>query len=146
MRATIMHGAGDVRIETLPDAQLIESTDAVVRVTRACICGSDLWPYASMEHSEAGQSMGHEAVGVVEEVGAEVRTIKPGDVVVMPFAFSDGTCAFCHEGLHTARVHVRFFGNNGMNGAQAEALRVPYADGTLFPLNVGEDDALMPSL
>jgi threonine dehydrogenase-like Zn-dependent dehydrogenase len=84
-----------------------------------------------MEASETGQSMGHEAIGIVEEVGAEVLTLQRGDVVVMPFAFSDGTCAFCHEGLHTACVHVGFFGNNGMNGAQAEALRVPYADGTL---------------
>jgi threonine dehydrogenase-like Zn-dependent dehydrogenase len=141
-----MHGAGDVRIETVPDAHLVDPTDAVVRVTRACICGSDLWPYADMEPSETGQSMGHEAIGVVEDVGAEVRTIKRGDLVIMPFAFSDGTCAFCHEGLHTACVHVGFFGNNGMNGAQAEALRVPYAVGTLFPLNVREDDALMPSL
>ena len=146
MRATVMFGAGDVRIENVPDARLIEPTDAVLRVSRACICGSDLWPYASMERSETGQSMGHEAIGVVEEVGADVRTIKPGDVVVMPFAFSDGTCAFCHEGLHTACVHAGFFGNNGMNGAQAEALRVPFADGTLFPLPVGEDHALMPSL
>jgi threonine dehydrogenase-like Zn-dependent dehydrogenase len=146
MRATIMHRAGDVRIEAVPDAHLIESTDAVVRVTRACICGSDLWPYASMEPSDTGQSMGHEAIGVVEDVGAEVRTVKRGDVVVMPFAFSDGTCAFCHEGLHTACVHVGFFGNNGMNGAQAEALRVPLANGTLFALPVGEDHALMPSL
>jgi threonine dehydrogenase-like Zn-dependent dehydrogenase len=146
MRATIMHGAGDVRIETVPDAHLIDPTDAVVRVTRACICGSDLWPYASMEASETGQSMGHEAIGVVEDVGAEVRTVKRGDLVVTPFAFSDGTCAFCHEGLHTACVHVGFFGNNGMNGAQAEALRVPFADGTLFALPVGEDHALMPSL
>jgi threonine dehydrogenase-like Zn-dependent dehydrogenase len=146
MRATIMHGAGDVRIETVPDAQLIESTDAVVRVTRACICGSDLWPYASMEPSEAGQSMGHEAIGVVEEVGDAVQTIKRGDVVVMPFAFSDGTCDFCREGLNTACVHGGFFGNNGQPGAQAEALRVPYADGTLFVLPLGEDDALMPSL
>jgi threonine dehydrogenase-like Zn-dependent dehydrogenase len=141
-----MHGAGDVRIETVPDASVIEPTDALVRVTHACICGSDLWPYASMERSETGQSMGHEAIGVVDAVGSAVRTIKPGDVVVMPFAFSDGTCAFCHEGLHTACVHVGFFGNNGMNGAQAEALRVPYADGTLFALPVAEDDALMPSL
>ena len=146
MRATIMHRAGDVRIETVPDAHLIESTDAVVRVTRACICGSDLWPYASMEPSDTGQSMGHEAIGVVEDVGVEVRTVKRGDVVLMPFAFSDGTCAFCHEGLHTACVHVGFFGSNGVNGAQAEALRVPFADGTLFALPVGEDDALMPSL
>ena len=118
MRATVMHGAGDVRIEDAPDPSIVEPTDAVVRVTRACICGSDLWPYASMEPSESGQSMGHEAVGVVEEVGAEVRTVRRGDVVVMPFAFSDGTCAFCHEGLHTACVHVGFFGNNGINGAQ----------------------------
>jgi threonine dehydrogenase-like Zn-dependent dehydrogenase len=91
--------------------------------------------------------MGHEAIGVVEEVGADVRTVKAGDVVVMPFAFSDGTCAFCHEGLHTACVHGGFFGSGGnADGAQAEALRVPLADGTLFALAVGEDDALMPSL
>ncbi|HWF53166.1 MAG TPA: alcohol dehydrogenase catalytic domain-containing protein [Solirubrobacteraceae bacterium] len=141
-----MRGAGDVRIETVPDARVIDATDAVVRVSRACICGSDLWPYASMEPSEIGQSMGHEAIGVVEDVGREVRTITRGDVVVMPFAFSDGTCAFCREGLHTACVHAGFFGNNGMNGAQADALRVPFADGTLFALPVGEDDALMPSL
>jgi threonine dehydrogenase-like Zn-dependent dehydrogenase len=146
MRATVMFGAGDVRTETVPDARLIETTDALVAVTRACICGSDLWPYGAMEPSETGQSMGHEAVGVVEEVGADVRSLKPGDVVVMPFAYSDGTCVFCHEGLHTACVHGGFFGHNGLNGAQAEALRVPQADGTLFKLPVGEDDALMPSL
>ena len=146
MRATVMHGAGDVRIENVPDARLVAPTDAILRVRRACICGSDLWPYASMEPSETGQSMGHEAIGLVEDVGAEVRTLKRGDLVVMPFAISDGTCEFCHEGLNTACVHVGFFGNNGMNGAQAEALRVPYADGTLFKLPVGEDDALMSSL
>ncbi len=146
MRATVMHGAGDVRIENVPDPSLVEPTDAILRVARACICGSDLWPYASMEPSESGQSMGHEAIGIVEDVGSEVRTFKPGDLVVMPFAISDGTCEFCHEGLNTACMHVGFFGNNGMNGAQAEALRIPYADGTLFTLPVGEDDALMPSL
>src|SRR5213592_2266078 len=146
MRATLMYEAGDVRIENVPDPSIDAPTDAVVRVTRACICGSDLWPYASMERSETGQSMGHEAIGVVEDVGAQVTKIKKGDVVVMPFAFSDGTCAFCHEGLPTACVHVGFFGNNGMNGAQAEALRIPFADGTLYPLPVGEDDALIPSL
>jgi threonine dehydrogenase-like Zn-dependent dehydrogenase len=147
MRATVMHAAGDVRIETVPDATLAEPTDAVVRVTRACICGSDLWPYASLEPTETGQRMGHEAIGVVEELGAEVGTLKAGDVVVMPFAFSDGTCVFCHEGLHTACVHGGFFGAGGnVDGAQAEALRVPQADGTLFALPVGEDDALMPAL
>jgi threonine dehydrogenase-like Zn-dependent dehydrogenase len=139
MRATVMFAAGDVRIEDVPDPSLLEPTDAIVRVTLACICGSDLWPYASMERSETGQSMGHEAIGIVEELGADVRTTKPGDLVVMPFAFSDGTCAFCHEGLYTACVHAGFCGNDGVNGAQAEALRVPYADGTLFALPVGED-------
>ena len=146
MRAAVMYGAGDVRIENIPDPKIAEPTDAIVRVVRACICGSDLWPYNSMGPSETGQSMGHEAIGVVEEIGAEVRTLKRGDVVVMPFAISDGTCEFCHEGLPTACVHVGFFGNSGMNGAQAEALRIPYADGTLFPLDINENDALMPSL
>lgn len=146
MRATIMHAAGDVRIEKVPDPTIVESTNALLRVTRACICGSDLWPYQSMERSDRGQPKGHEAVGVVEAVGADVRTVKRGDVVVMPFASSDGTCIFCREGLPSACVHLSFFGNAGNDGAQAEAIRIPYADGTLFPLPVGKDDALMPSL
>jgi threonine dehydrogenase-like Zn-dependent dehydrogenase len=141
-----MHGAGDVRIENIPDATLVEPTDAILRVTHACICGSDLWPYASMEPNDSGQSMGHEAIGIVEDFGPEVRTLERGDLVVMPFASSDGTCEFCHDGLQTECVHVAFFGNHGMDGAQAEALRIPYADGTLFKLPVGQDDALMPSL
>jgi threonine dehydrogenase-like Zn-dependent dehydrogenase len=141
-----MYAAGDVRVEDVPDPSIAEPTDAIIRVTRASICGSDLWPYTSMERSEAGQSMGHEAIGVVEDIGSDVRTLKRGDLVVMPFAISDGTCEFCHDGLNTACVHVGFFGNNGMNGAQAEALRIPFADGTLYPLPVAEDDALMPSL
>src|SRR5213080_438556 len=146
MRATVMFGAGDVRIENVPDARLIEPTDALVAVTRACICGSDLWPYRTLGHSDIGRRMGHEAIGVVEGVGADVRTINVGDVVVMPFAYSDGTCVFCHEGLHTSCIHGGFFGTGDVDGAQAEALRVPQADGTLFVLPVGEDDALMPSL
>lgn len=146
MRATIMHSAGDVRIENVPDATLIDPTDALVRVTRACICGSDLWPYRSMESSETGQSMGHEAIGVVEAVGSAVSKVKTGDFVIMPFAYSDGSCEFCHEGLQTACVHGGFFGYGGMNGAQAEALRIPLADGTLYPLSVDVDEALMPSL
>jgi threonine dehydrogenase-like Zn-dependent dehydrogenase len=146
MRATVMYGAGDVRVENVPDPRIIEATDAVVSVTHACICGSDLWPYKSMEPSETGRVMGHEAIGVVEAVGADVRTLKAGDVVVMPFAFSDGTCVFCHEGLHTSCVHGGFFGNVDVPGAQAEAVRVPQADGTLFVLPVGRDDELMPSL
>lgn len=146
MRATVMYKAGDVRIETVPDARLIEPTDALVRVTRACICGSDLWPYKAMEPSEAGIVMGHEAIGVVEEVGTDVRDLKRGDFVVMPFAWSDGTCAFCREGLNTSCVHGGFFGNEEIAGAQAEAVRVPLADGTLYVLPVGRDDALTASL
>jgi threonine dehydrogenase-like Zn-dependent dehydrogenase len=146
LRATVMYGAGDVRIENVTDARLIEPTDALVRVTRACICGSDLWPYTQMEPDDASRVMGHEAIGVVDDVGAEVRTVKAGDVVVMPFAFSDGTCVFCHDGLQTSCIHGGFFGNPEVPGAQAEAVRVPQADGTLVVLPVGEDDALMPAL
>src|SRR5204863_1154457 len=146
MRATVLYGAGDVRIENVPDARLIEPTDALVTVSRACICGSDLWPYKLTEPGETGRRMGHEAIGVVEAVGKGVRTLKVGDVVVMPFAFSDGTCVFCHEGLHTSCVHGGFFGTVDVPGAQAEAVRVPQADGTLVVLPVGEDDSLMPSL
>jgi len=146
MRATVMYQAGDVRIENVPDAALVDPTDAIVRVTRACICGSDLWPYKLMQPGGNGQRMGHEAIGVVGAVGAEVRTLKCGDVVVMPFAYSDGTCAFCHEDLQTACIHGGFFGTGEVAGAQAEAVRVPLADGTLFALPVGEDDTSMPSL
>jgi threonine dehydrogenase-like Zn-dependent dehydrogenase len=141
-----MYGAKDVRSEIVPDATIVEPADALVRVTRACICGSDLWPYNLKEHTDKGQSMGHEAIGLVEDVGADVQTLRKGDLVIMPFAHSDGTCPFCHEGLQTACVHVGFFGSNGLNGAQAEALRIPFADGTLFKLDVDRDDALMPSL
>jgi hypothetical protein len=141
-----MYAAGDVRIEDVPDPRIEEPTDAVIRVVRASICGSDLWPYNDLPTSDTGRPMGHEAVGVVEDVGAEVRSIKRGDVVVMPFAFSDGTCAFCHEGLHTACVHGGFFDGYGVSAAQAEAVRIPLAEGTLYPLPVGEDDALLQSL
>src|SRR5216117_1018484 len=146
MRATVMYGAGDVRIENVPDPQIIEPTDAVIRVAQACVCGSDLWPYQKMERSDTGRVMGHEAIGVVEDVGADVRTIKRGDFVIMPFAFSDGTCVFCHDGLQTSCIHGGFFGTTEVAGAQAEAVRIPLADGTLFPVQVDKDDALMPSL
>ena len=141
-----MYGAGDVRVKTVPDARLIEPTDALVTVTRACICGSDLWPYNQMEDSETGQRMGHEFIGVVDAVGSDVRNVKVGDVVVAPFAWSDGTCVFCHEGLHTSCLHGGWWARDGIDGGQGEAVRVPQADGTLVVLPVGKDDALMPSL
>src|SRR5690348_9631655 len=145
MRATIMPKAHEVRIDNVPDAAIVEPTDAVIRVTRACICGSDLWPYNDGPNVE-GQRMGHEAIGVVEEVGSDVDKIKRGQIVIMPFVDSDGTCIFCEEGLPAACIHRNFFGNGELDGAQAEALRIPLADGTLYPIDVGEDDALMPSL
>src|SRR5512147_2999618 len=145
MRATVMYGAGDVRVETVPDARIVEPTDALLTVTRACICGSDLWPYKSMEPTAAGRRMGHEFIGVIEAVGREVRTIKRGDLVVAPFAWSDGTCVFCHEGLQTSCLHGGWWGGD-LDGGQGEAVRVPQADGTLVVLPVTRDDALMPSL
>jgi threonine dehydrogenase-like Zn-dependent dehydrogenase len=99
-----------------------------------------------MKPSEAGQRMGHEFIGVVEAAGAAVRTVKAGDVVVAPFAWSDGTCVFCHEGLHTSCLHGGWWGRDGIDGGQGEAVRVPQADGTLVVLPIGADDALMPSL
>jgi threonine dehydrogenase-like Zn-dependent dehydrogenase len=146
MRATVMYGAGDVRVETVPDAHLIEPTDALIRVTRAAICGSDLWPYKSMEPADSGRRMGHEFVGIAEAVGSEVRSIKTGDLVVSPFLWSDGTCVFCREGLQSECLHGGRYGAGDVDGGQGEAVRVPQADGTLVPLPVGEDDALMPSL
>jgi threonine dehydrogenase-like Zn-dependent dehydrogenase len=146
MRATVMFGAGDVRIETVPDAHLVQPTDALVTVGHAGSCGSDLWPYQTMEHSGTGRRMGHEFVGVVEAVGADVRTMKVGDVVVAPFLYSDGTCVLCQEGLHASCLHGGRYGSDGVDGGQGEAVRVPQADGTLVVLPVGADDALMPSL
>ena len=147
MKATVMFGPGDVRIESVPDATIMEPTDALVVVTRAAICGSDLWPYRGYgEFGATGNRMGHEFIGIVEAVGAEVRTLKAGDLVAAPFAISDGTCVFCREGLHTSCVHGAWWGGTTQDGGQGEAVRVPYADGTLFPLPVGRDDALMPSL
>ena len=117
-----------------------------MRVTRACICGSDLWPYKEMEPSATGERMGHEFIGIVEDIGADVRTLKRGDVVVAPFAISDGTCEFCREGLQTSCLHGGWWGGTEQDGGQGEAVRVPHADGTLVRLPVGPDDGLMPSL
>ena len=141
-----MYGAGDVRVEKVPDARLIEPTDALVTITRACICGSDLWPYKSRKAGDPPVRMGHEFIGVVEAVGKDVRTVKRGDLVVAPFAWSDGTCELCQEGLQTSCLHGGFWGGTKLDGGQGEAVRVPQADGTLVVLPVGPDDELMPSL
>lgn len=141
-----MYGAGDVRVEDVPDPVMQRPTDAIVRIVRACVCGSDLHPYHNMPASEQGSPMGHEFVGVVEETGKDVATLTKGDFVIAPFAWSDGTCDFCKEGLQTSCRHGGFWGRDGIGGGQAEAVRVPLADGTLVKVPVGEDSALLPSL
>ncbi|MGW5877489.1 alcohol dehydrogenase catalytic domain-containing protein [Nocardiopsis terrae] len=141
MRAALMYGAGDVRMEDVSDPKLEEPTDALVRVVRSCVCGSDLHAYRAMPACEQGQQMGHEFIGVVEETGSEVTGLRAGDLVVAPFAFADNTCDLCREGLHTSCPRGGIFG-----AAQAEALRVPQAQGTLVRLPVGEDSELLPSL
>ncbi|MER5424236.1 zinc-binding dehydrogenase [Streptosporangium roseum] len=146
MRATFMYGAGDVRVETVPDPGLQQPTDAVVRIVRSCVCGSDLHPYHSLPASEQGTPMGHEFLGVIEDLGQEVSGFKRGDLVVAPFAYSDNTCVFCREGLHTSCLNGGFWAAGGVGGAQAEAIRVPQAQGTLVKLPVNEDSELLPSL
>ena len=135
MRATVYHGPRDIRVDQVPDATLREPTDALLRVTHACVCGSDLWPYrGGMEiYGPAGGRTGHEFMGVVEAVGAAVQKIRPGDHVIAPFAYSDGTCDFCAEDLHTSCLHGGYWGGQN-DGGQGEAVRVPMADGTLVVL------------
>ncbi|MGV9306241.1 zinc-dependent alcohol dehydrogenase family protein [Nonomuraea sp. NPDC003727] len=146
MRATFLYGAGDVRVETAPDPAIQQPTDALVRIVRSCVCGSDLHPYHNLPASEQGTPMGHEFLGVVEDLGAEVSGLRRGDLVVAPFAYSDNTCAFCREGLHTSCLNGGFWASGGVGGGQAEAIRVPQAQGTLVKLPVGEDSELLPSL
>lgn len=146
MRATFIYGAGDVRVIDVPDPVIQQPTDALVRVVRSCICGSDLHPYHSKPVTPEGSSIGHEFLGVVEEIGASVSTVKKGDLVIAPFAWSDGTCDFCREGLQTSCRHGGFWNAVGVGGGQAEAVRVPLADGTLVAVPVEETSPLLPSL
>ena len=126
-----MYGAGDVRVEDAPDPTIQRPTDAIVRVVRSCICGSDLHPYHSMPASERGNPMGHEVIGVVEEVGPEVTGLAPGDFVVAPFAFADNTCEICRDGFQTACPNGGFYGRPETGGLQAQLARIPLASGSL---------------
>ncbi|MFD8809262.1 zinc-binding dehydrogenase [Streptomyces sp. NPDC059597] len=146
MRAAVMYGAGDVRVEDRPDPEIVEPTDAVVRTVAACVCGSDLWPYRSMPATGTGRPMGHEFLGVVEETGAEVTGLTAGDLVVAPFTYSDNTCDYCAKGLQISCRRGGRYGFDGVDGGQGEAVRVPCADGTLVKLPVTADSALVPSL
>jgi threonine dehydrogenase-like Zn-dependent dehydrogenase len=128
MRGAVMHAAGDVRVENRDDPRIEQSTDAIIRLSATCVCGSDLWPYRGIEKVDGPSPMGHEYVGIVEEVGSEVTGIKPGQFVVGSFWASDNTCEICRAGYQSGCVHRVPM---GMLGSQADYLRVPLADGTL---------------
>ena len=131
MRAAVFEGPGNIRIQHVPDPEVELPTDAVVRVVSAALCGTDLWSYRGYGQRQPGERIGHEFLGVVTDVGPDVRTVRPGDLVISPFTWSDGTCEYCLSGLTTSCVDGGVFGEPGHDGAQGEALRVPHADGTL---------------
>src|SRR4051794_10977896 len=146
MHAALFHEPHRVEAGDRPDASIAESTDAIVRVVFACVCGSDLWYYRGDSPFEPGP-IGHEFIGVVEETGADVANVRRGDLVIAPFAFSDGTCPHCRHGITTACQTGGFFPMNG-DGGQGEAVRVPLADGTLVtvPGSGHADDDMLRSL
>src|SRR5919201_708451 len=143
MRGSVMYAPGDVRVEERDDPRILEPTDAIVRVSTACVCGSDLWPYRGIEELEWPAPMGHEYAGIVQEVGEEVETITPGQFVVGSFWASDNTCEICRAGYQSACVNRVAM---GALGAQAEFLRIPLADGTLVATPDIPSDDLIPSL
>lgn len=143
MRGVVMHSPGDVRVEEREDPKIIEPTDAIIRLAATCICGSDLWPYRGAEPVDH-LLMGHEYVGVVEEIGSDVETMKPGDFVVGSFVISDNTCQICQAGFQSKCVHAEFV--HGTIGTQAERARIPHADGTLVVTPGQPDPDLIPSL
>jgi threonine dehydrogenase-like Zn-dependent dehydrogenase len=128
MRGAVLHAPGDIRIEDRPDPKILEATDAIIRLSATCICGSDLWPYRGVEAIDGATPMGHEYCGIVEEVGSDVTTIRPGQFVVGSFWASEGTCELCEAGYQSACVHRTLMGTIG---TQAEYARIPLADGTL---------------
>jgi len=146
MRAAIFNGPGSIEVGTRPDPIIKEPSDAVVRVVLACVCGSDLWYYRG-ESDHAVGSIGHEFIGVVEDVGGDVTAVAPGDLVIAPFIFSDGTCPHCQNGSTISCVAGGNFGNGTIDGGQGEAVRVPLADGTLVKVpGSGHSDAMLRSL
>src|SRR3978361_1791492 len=135
MLATLIHGPRDIRTAEVDDPAIQRPTDAVVRVTASCICGSDLWPYRGVQPTKQTHPIGHEFVGIVEEVGDEVTTLEPGQFVIAPFVLSEGTCVNCRNGVHTSCLHGAGWGSDDkeglpVNGGQSARVRVPWADGT----------------
>jgi len=151
MRATMIHGPRDIRLEEVADPAVEYPTDAVVPVVSACVCGSDLWPYRGVAPTKRPHPIGHEFVGVVEEVGGDVRTVKPGDFVIAPFVISDNTCRNCRHGVHTSCENGGNWGTktgpgSSVDGGQGERVRVPLADGTLVATPDQPDPTLVPGL
>ena len=151
MKATILHAPRDIRVEEVPDPTILTPADALIRVTAACVCGSDLWPYRGINEVSRPTRIGHEFVGLVEEVGADVRSLRPGDFVIAPFKYCDNTCAHCRVGIQTSCTSGGFWGSTDrdghwVDGGQGEVVRVPLADGTLVATREVPDDALVPSL
>jgi threonine dehydrogenase-like Zn-dependent dehydrogenase len=151
MRVTMIYGPRDIRVEDAPDPRILRPTDAVVRVVASCVCGSDLWPYRGIADTPEPRLIGHEFVGTVEEVGSEVRRVRPGDFVIAPFVISDGTCVNCRNGVTTSCLHGGSWGQPDefglhVDGGQGEAVRVPLADGTLVATPAPPDPAMVPSL
>jgi threonine dehydrogenase-like Zn-dependent dehydrogenase len=143
MLGAVLHAPGDVRVEERADPAIIEPTDAIVRLSATCVCGSDLWPYRGVEKPDGPAPMGHEYVGVVEEVGADVRTIRPGQFVIGSFWASDGTCELCRAGYQSSCVHRVLMGTIG---TQSQLARIPLADGTLVATPEPPPADLVPSL
>ncbi|MHA4816194.1 zinc-dependent alcohol dehydrogenase family protein [Streptomyces aculeolatus] len=141
MRGAVIHGPGDIRFETVADAKIVKPTDAVIRTAATCVCGSDLWPYRGAEPTGRAHPMGHEYVGFVEEVGAEVTAVRPGQFVVGSFATSDNTCANCRNGFPSNCLDREF-----MSTCQAEYVRIPHAQGTLVATDDVPDEDLWPGL
>lgn len=150
MRATVLNAPGEISLVDVPDPKVELLTDAIVRVVASCICGSDLWPYRGARPVQSPERIGHEFVGVIEEVGSDVGTLRPGDFVVAPFAISCGRCANCRNAMQTSCLHSGYWGNADNGGTadagQGEAVRVPFADGTLVAVPGAPDAALIPSL
>ena len=141
MRGTMLYSPRDVRFVELPDPTIIKPTDAIIKMTATCVCGSDLWPYRGLEPVSQPRPMGHEYCGTVEEVGSQVKNIKPGQFVIGSFVASDNTCPICRSGYQSGCVQREF-----MTGAQAPLLRVPLADGTLVATPAVPSQDLIPSL
>jgi threonine dehydrogenase-like Zn-dependent dehydrogenase len=141
MQATMIYGPRVIRFEDRPEPTIMQPTDAILRLSATCICGSDLWPYRGIAETAKPTPMGHEYCGIVEEVGREVRNIKPGQFVVGSFATSDNTCVICRDGYQSSCVQREF-----MSGAQAPLLRVPLADGTLVATRDLPSKDVIPSL